>query len=130
LKLLIRVGKRRRTGGLGATQVPDHTTTDDRGQIDSASEAIAVLFIGQAIGRQRETTPSQYGDQTLAAKHTDQVIEGHGGETADHRAPPQTEATMGYQQGVTGDLRAHLAIAQHEVGEDPGHRTTRGALET
>ena len=37
---------------------------------------------------------------------------------------------MGGQQGIAGDLRAHLAIAQNEVGEDGEHRTTRGALET
>jgi hypothetical protein len=37
---------------------------------------------------------------------------------------------MGGQQGVAGDLRAHLAIAQDEVGENREHRTTRGTLET
>ena len=33
------------------------------------------------------------------------------------------------QQRITGDLRAHLAIAQNEVGEDRKHRATRGALD-
>jgi hypothetical protein len=48
----------------------------------------------------------------------------------DHRAPLQTEPTIGGQQGIAGHLRAHLTIAQDEVGKDREHRATRGALET
>src|SRR5215831_19007105 len=36
----------------------------------------------------------------------------------DHRAPFQTETPMGGQQGITGHLRSHRAIAQDEVRED------------
>jgi hypothetical protein len=49
---------------------------------------------------------------------------------ADHGAPLHTEATVGGQQGVAGDLRAHRAIAQDDVGENREHRPTRRALET
>src|SRR5919205_3442197 len=47
----------------------------------------------------------------------------------EYRAPLQTEATVRGQQHITGDIRAHLAIAQNEVGEDRKHRATRGALD-
>jgi hypothetical protein len=33
------------------------------------------------------------------------------------------------QKRITGDLRAHLAIAQDEVGQDREHRFARGALD-
>ena len=36
---------------------------------------------------------------------------------------------MGGQQGIAGDLRAHLAIAQDEVRQDGEHRFTRRALD-
>jgi hypothetical protein len=35
---------------------------------------------------------------------------------------------MGRQQGITGHLRAHLAVAQDEVRQDGEHRFARGAL--
>ena len=37
---------------------------------------------------------------------------------------------MGGQQGIAGDLRAHLAIAQDEVRQDGEHRFARRALDT
>ena len=37
---------------------------------------------------------------------------------------------MRRQQGITGHLRAHLAIAQDEVRQDREHRFARRALET
>ncbi len=37
---------------------------------------------------------------------------------------------MGGQQGITGDLGAHLAVAQDEMREDREHRFTRRALDT
>src|SRR5262249_4176044 len=48
----------------------------------------------------------------------------------DHRAQLQTETTIGGQERITSHLRAHLAIAQDEVGQDSEHRMTRRALET
>ena len=36
---------------------------------------------------------------------------------------------MGGQQGITGDLGAHLAVAQDEMREDREDGSTRGALE-
>ena len=37
---------------------------------------------------------------------------------------------MGGQQGITGDLGAHLAVTQDEMREDREHRFTRRALDT
>jgi hypothetical protein len=37
---------------------------------------------------------------------------------------------MGGQQGITGDLGAHLAVTQDEMREDREHRCTRRALDT
>ena len=37
---------------------------------------------------------------------------------------------MGGQQGIAGHIRAHLAVAQDEVGEDRKHRLARRTLET
>ena len=34
------------------------------------------------------------------------------------------------QQGITGNIRTHLTIAQDEVRQDREHRATRGALDT
>src|SRR5215467_400190 len=57
LKRSVRLGKRRRTGGFGVAQVPEDTTTDNRGQIDLGSETAAVLLIRQEIHRERQPTP-------------------------------------------------------------------------
>ena len=37
---------------------------------------------------------------------------------------------MGGQQGITGHLRSHLAVAQDEMREDREHRFARRALDT
>ena len=81
-----------------------------------------MLFIGQEIGGQGQPTPREHRHQTLVAERTDQAIEGHRRDMADHRAQFQTEAAVRGQQGITGHLRAHLAIAQDEVREDREHR--------
>src|SRR5215813_813213 len=59
LKLLIRLGKRRRTGVFRVAQVPDDAATNDRGQIDLLGEATTVLFIGQKIDGQGQRTSGQ-----------------------------------------------------------------------
>src|SRR5215831_16877574 len=59
LKLSVRLGKSRRTGGFGVAQVPEDTTTDNRGQIDLVSETAAVFLIRQEIRGQGQTTPRQ-----------------------------------------------------------------------
>jgi hypothetical protein len=89
-----------------------------------------VLFISQEIGRERESTPRQYGDQNLAAKRTDYAIEGHRRDMIEDGAEFQTEATMGCQQGSTGHLRWHLAVTQDEVRQDREHRFARRTLDT
>jgi hypothetical protein len=130
LKLLIRPGKRRRTGGLNVAQVPDDTTTDDRGQIHSVSEAVAVFFIRQEIRGQRQPTPHQHRDQILLTEGTDQTVESHGREMADDRAQLQTETTMYGQESIAGRLRSHRAIAQDEMRQDGEHGFARRALDT
>ena len=36
---------------------------------------------------------------------------------------------MGGQEGIAGDLRAHLAVAQDEMWQHGEHRFARGALD-
>jgi hypothetical protein len=49
-------GERRRALGRAVTQVPDHPTTDDGGQINPVREATAVFLIGQDIRWQWQAT--------------------------------------------------------------------------
>jgi hypothetical protein len=103
LKHAIRLGERHRTLRVAVAQVPDHTATDNRGQIDLVGETAAVFFINQDIDRHRQGTPSQHGDQTLLTQGTDQTIKGHGGDVADRRAQLQAEPAMGSQQSILGN---------------------------
>src|SRR5256886_3024776 len=85
LKLAVRLGKRRRTGGLGVAQVPEDPPTDNRGQIDPVRETTAVLLIRQEIHWERQPTPGEHRDQTVVAERTDETIEGHRREVIEHR---------------------------------------------
>jgi hypothetical protein len=71
-----------------------------------------VFFIGQDIGGQGQATPGEHGDQTVLPQRTDETVERHGRDMMDHGAQLQTEAPVGSQQGIAGDLRPHLAVAQ------------------
>ena len=99
------------------------------GRVHLVGETPAVFFIGQDIRRQRQATPGQHRDQTVLAQGTDQAIEGHGGDVADDRAPLQTEAAVGGEQGIAGHIGAHRAVAQDEMGQDGEDRFARGALD-
>ena len=94
LKLPIGLGESCRTRLCRITPVPDGPPAHNRRQIDLVRETAAVLFIGQDIRGQGETTPSEHRHETLAAKCTDQAIERHGGEMPDYRTELQTEAPM------------------------------------
>src|SRR5262249_6766739 len=67
---------------------------------------------------------------TAFTAHTDEAIEGHGGEMVEDRAQLQTEAAVCSQQGIAGHFRSHLTIAQDEMGEDREHRSACRALAT
>ena len=109
--------------------MPDHTATDNRGEVHLLSETAAVLLVGEEIHGQRQTAPGQYRDQTLVSERTDETIERRGGDMPDDGAQFQTELTVHRQQGVASHLGMHPAITQDEVGQDREHRTTRGALD-
>jgi hypothetical protein len=94
LKHAIGLGQGRRTGVLGVAQMPDDAATDDRGEVHSVCETVTVLFIGQDIGGQGQTTSCQHCHHALGAERTDQPIEGHRGNMADDRAQFQTEPSM------------------------------------
>ena len=126
----IGLGQGRRTGLFGVPQVPEHTATDNRGQVRLGGETMRVLLIGEEIDRERQSTPRQHRHQPLVAERTDEAIQGHGRDVIEHGAQLQTEASVRCQQGITSHLGAHLAIAQDEVREDREHRATRGTLET
>ena len=100
------------------------------GPIPLLGEAVTMLFIGQAIGRERQPPPGQHGHQTLLSERTDEAIACHRGDLAEHGAPLPTAAARGGQQRVAGDLRRQLARAPDDVGEDRQHRATPRALET
>ena len=53
-----------------------------------------MLFVSQEIRGQRQATPGQYRDHTLVPEGTDQAIERHRGNMADHRTQFQTEPAM------------------------------------
>src|SRR5919108_493654 len=129
VKLAVRLGKRRRTGGLGVAQVPEDTPTDHRGHIDLARETAAVLLIRQDIRGPGEPTPRQARPQTVVAERTDQAIERQRREVIEHRTPLQAQSAMGRHQGSAGDLRAHLAVAQDERRQDRDHGFACRALE-
>jgi hypothetical protein len=128
LELLIRLGQGRRTGVFGVAQMPEHTATDNRGQIHLLGETVAVLFIRQDIDGEGQTTPGQNRDDTLVAEGADQAIEGHRRDLTDDRTAFQTEPTMRRQRGVASDIRSHLARAQDEMRQDGEHRFARRAL--
>src|SRR5207302_3916667 len=111
LKLPIGLRKGNCTGLRGIAQMPDHAPMNNGRQVDFSCQTRAVLLIGEDIDGQSESTPGQHGDQTLLPQRTDQTVEGHGRDMVEHRAPLQTEATVRGQQRITGDIRAHLAIA-------------------
>src|SRR5262249_23643765 len=94
LKLAVRLGKSRGTGGLGVAQVPEDTATDNGGEIDRGSETATGLFIGQKIGGEWEAKPGEQRDQTLATKRTDRAIERHGRDMVEDGAQVQTEPAM------------------------------------
>jgi len=71
----------------------------------------------------------RHGHQALLTQGTHQAIEGHGSDVADHRTPFQTEPAVGGQQGVTGHVRPHRAVAQDEVWQDGEDRLAGGALD-
>src|SRR5215470_6260180 len=48
---------------------------------------------------------------------------------ADGGTPCQAEAAVSGEQGLSGDLGAHAAIAQDKVRQDGAHRLARGALD-
>jgi hypothetical protein len=129
LKLPIRPGKGVCTGLLGVAQMPEHTATDHGREIDLGGETATVFFIGQDRGGQGQSTPRQHGDQTLAAKRTDQALEDHGGDMVDDGTPLQTKPRMRRQQSSVSHLRWHGAIAQDEVWEDREHGAAPRALE-
>ena len=92
LKDAIGLGKGYGTLGVAVAQVPEHAAADDGGQVDPFGEALTVLFIGQQIDWQRQSTAGQHGDQTLLTQGTDQSIH-----VAAHNYPsagPQTRALV------------------------------------
>jgi hypothetical protein len=48
----------------------------------------------------------------------------------DDRTEFQTQSAVGGQQGITGHLRSHLAIAQDEVRQDGEHGFACRTLDT
>src|SRR5215510_11511033 len=46
------------------------------------------------------------------------------------RAPLQTEAAVRSQQGIAGQLRSHLAVAQDPMRQHSEHGSARGTLQT
>jgi hypothetical protein len=86
LERLIRCSKGYRTGLCGVAEMPDHTATDNRGQIHLVGKTLAVLFIGQEIDGQRQPTPRQHRHQALLTERTHHAIEGHRRDIVEDRA--------------------------------------------
>jgi hypothetical protein len=88
------------------------------------------LFIGQDIGRPRSLTPGEHGHQTRLCERPGEALERHRGDLAAEGPPRPTAAPMWGQQGLAGDRKRPLAIAQDDVGADGQPRSTPRALET
>jgi hypothetical protein len=129
-KLSIGRGQGRRTGVLGLPQMPTQAATDHGREVDFLGETVAVLFLNQERGWQRQIASGQPRPHTLVPKRTAEAREGNRRDRPFHRTPLQTEAPMRGHHGLASHLRAHRARAQYEVGEDHEHRATRGARET
>ena len=128
LKLTVGRCESDRTLGLAVAQVPEHSATDNGGQIHPFGETLARLFIGQDIGRQRQITLDEDVAQTVLTQGADQTIESHGREMADGRTPFQTEPAMSGQQGISGRLGSHRAVPQDAMGQHGKHGLTIRAL--
>jgi hypothetical protein len=88
LQLPIGWGKSRRPGLLRIAQIPESPATDKRGPIDLRRETAPGLFVGQDIGRQRQTTSEQPGHHAVGAHGAEHAIECLGrGDTAFLRGP-------------------------------------------
>src|SRR5262249_27825650 len=111
LKHAVRLGEGGRALRVAVPQMPDHTATDDGGQLDPLAETRAMLCIVQDSGREGQLVVDPHGCQALLSEGTDQAIEGHGRDMANGGTPCQTEAAMGSDQGLAGHLRTHAAIA-------------------
>ncbi len=85
LKLNIGLRKGGGTGVLGISQVPNRPATDNRRQVHFVGETVTMLLVCQEVGGQWQPTPRQHRHQTPGAERTDQAIEGHGGDMANHR---------------------------------------------
>jgi hypothetical protein len=110
--------------------MPDHAAMDNRREVHLLSEAAAVLLIGQEVDGQSQPAPGQYGHETLLAERADETIDRHGREMIDDRTEFQTQSTVRRQQGMAGDLRTHLAVAQDEVRQDREHGFAHRTLDT
>jgi hypothetical protein len=108
--------------------MPEHTATDDGGQIDTVGETVAVFFIGEKICRQGQLTAGQHGDQTLVAQGADQAVESHRGDVAHDRTPCETEATVGDGQRLPSHVGAHVTVTQDQLGQDSEDGFTGSAL--
>ena len=63
-------------------------------------------------------TVDQHAHQAVLSQGTDQAIEGYGRDMAHGGTPFQTEAAMGGNQGLPGQIGAHASIAEDEVWQD------------
>ena len=130
LTRLIRPGQGGRTGRRRLAQMPEDAAAGDRGHIDLVGQTAAVFCSDQERAGQGQATPGEHRHQTRVAERTDQAIDGHGGAMAEHGTPCHPQATVRGQQGIAGDPRSHLAIAQDDMWEDGAHRCACRALET
>jgi hypothetical protein len=95
LALLVGLGKGPGTGGFGIAQVPNDTTTDNRGEVHFLGQTAAVLLIRQEIHRARQPTAGAHRDQTGVAERTDEPLERHRREVLEHGTQLHTEAAVG-----------------------------------
>src|SRR5262245_15100056 len=109
--------------------MPEHAAADNGGQVRLMGETMRVLLLSEDRDGEWQATSGQERHHTVVAEGTDQAIERHRREVADHRAPFQTETTVGGQQSVASHLGAHLAVPQDEMRQHSEYRTTRRALD-
>jgi hypothetical protein len=121
-------GQSRRAGRLGVPHRPAHAAPDAGRTVHVLRQTTAVLCLRDDSRGPWEPTPAQPRDPALGAHRTDPARDRQGGERAEARAPLQPEAPRGGPQGLAGHLRAPLARASDDGGEDREHCCARRAL--
>src|SRR5262249_16388819 len=122
----IGLGKGRSTGLLRVAEMPEHTTTDDRGEGHFRCQTAAVFFIPQEVCGQRQPTPSENGDDTLedeVGQDSEYAFTGRALQTPDHDPTQPDPDIMGVARQAPAPITGRLMFQLKANGQDKGEDT-------